>query len=100
MSSPSFFAPATRRSVRSAPFSAATAATSAVGSIASAAVMPTPLARSRLEAKQASGVFTEDLALLALVQVVARADGRDGVRILRIEVRIVARHQDVVFPNL
>src|SRR5262249_19454575 len=96
MSSPSCFAPAIRRAPRSLPLSAATALTSAVGSIASAPA----LARSRLKAQQASRVLTEDLRLLALVDVVARAQGGDGVRVLRVEVRIVARHEDVVLAQL
>src|SRR5882672_2843607 len=96
MSSPSCFAPAIRRAARSPPLSAATALTSGVGSIASAPA----LARSRLEAQQASRVLTEDLRLLALVEVLARADRRDRVRVLRVEVRIVARHEDVVLAEL
>src|SRR5438874_1179614 len=84
-----------RRAVRSAPCSAASAATSAEGSAASAAP-----ARRTLNAKQASRVFTEDLRFLPLAQVLARADRRDGVRVLRVEVRIVARHQDVILAEL
>src|SRR5438094_6112880 len=84
-----------RRAVRSAPLSAATALTSGEGSTANARA-----ARKRLKAKQASCVFTEDLGLLALADVFARADGRHGVRVFRVEVRIVARHQDVVLAEL
>src|SRR5207302_10808899 len=84
-----------RRAVRSAPLSAATALTSGEGSTANVRA-----ARKRLKAKQASRIFAEDLGLLALVDVLARADRRDGVRILRVEVRVVARHQDVVLAEL
>src|SRR6185369_10564557 len=73
----------------------ATASTPGSGSTAAAAA-----ARRQLQAKQASRVLTEDLRLLALVQVPARADGRDGVRIFRIEMGIVARHQDVVLAEI
>src|SRR5438045_3230517 len=96
MSSPSFCAPAISRAVRSAPLYAASAATPGEGSTASAAT----LARTRLKAEQARRIFTEDSRLLALVEVVAGADRRDGMRVLGIEVRIVACHKNVVFTEL
>src|SRR6266850_8126383 len=96
MSSPSFFAPASRRSVRSAPLYDAMAATAAVGSTASAGAAPT----RRLKPQQASRIFAQDLVLLPRGQVLAGANRGDGVRIFGIEVRIVARHEDMVLPEL
>src|SRR3954469_21279146 len=96
MSSPSFCAPAARRAVRSAPWYAASAATPGDGSTASAVM----LARTRLKAEQARRIFTEDFRLLALVEVVAGADRRDGMRVLGVEVRIVACHENVVVAKL
>src|SRR5438477_8847091 len=96
MSSPSFSAPAIRRAVRSLPLYAASAATPGEGSTASAVM----LARTRLKAEQARRIFTEDFRLLALVEVEAGTDRGDGMRVLGVEVRIVARHKNVVFAEL
>src|SRR6185503_14701855 len=57
-------------------------------------------ARRRLKTEQASRIFAQDLVLLPRAQVLARANRRDGVRILGIEMRIVARHEDPVLPEL
>src|SRR5438067_5148462 len=96
MSSPSFCAPATRRSVRSAPLYTASAATPADGSTASAAT----LARTRLKAQQARRIVSKDLRFLSLIDVRACADRRHGMRVLGVEVRIVARHKNVIFAEL
>src|SRR2546429_3799863 len=90
ISSPSFFALATRRAVRSGPEYAATAATPGVGSTPNAGS-----ARRTLKTKQVRRIFAKDLVLLASAEILAPADARYGMRELRIEVRIVARHEDM-----
>src|SRR6266700_4236887 len=97
------------RSVRSAPWEEATARTPGVGStakLAGATAKPSRTrkrrgtAAKRLEPKQARRVLAEDLVLLPPGEILARADARDRVRKLRVEVRIVARHEDVILAQL
>src|SRR5207249_10511388 len=57
-------------------------------------------ARRTLKTKQLSRIFAQDLVLLPLGEILARADGGDSVRKLRVEVRIVARHEDVILSEL
>src|SRR2546422_8532538 len=95
ISSPSFFAPAIRRAVRSGPEYAATAATPGVGSTPNAGS-----ARRTLKTKQVSRIFAQDLVLLPGGEILALADAGDRVRVLRVEVRIVARHEDAVLAEL
>src|SRR5690349_15996857 len=85
-----------RRAVRSAPFSAATDATAALGSTAAADAATT----SRLKAQQVRRIFAEDFRFLAFIEVRALAERSHRVRVLGIEVRIVARHEDVVLAEL
>src|SRR5712691_4138819 len=98
ISSPSFLAPAIRRSVRSAPRYEATAATPGAGWTANAGAAARPA--RMLKMQQASRIFSEDLVLVPRVEILALAQRRDGMRKLRIEVRIVARHEDVVLAQL
>ncbi len=53
-----------------------------------------------VEIQQPRRVLAEDLVLLTLGEVFARADARDSARKLRVEVRIVARHEYAVLAEL
>src|SRR5205085_11880771 len=52
------------------------------------------------QVQQRLRVLAEDLRLLAFSEVLAAADRRDRVRVFRIEVRIVRRHEDAVLAQL
>src|SRR5712691_3572505 len=109
ISSPSLLAAPIMRSMRSAPWYEATARIPGVGStakLAGATARPSRTtkrsgtAAKRLEPQQARGALAQDLGLLQLGEIFSRADVRDGMRKLRIEVRIVARHEYVIFADL
>src|SRR6267378_4060619 len=87
--------PAIRRAVRSGPEYAATAATPGVGSTPNAGG-----ATRTLKTKQLSRIFAQNLVLLPSGKVLPLADAGDRVRKLRVEVRIIARHEDAVLAEL
>src|SRR5262249_47424084 len=64
------------------------------------AQMITSAARIASEVEQPRGVLAENLILLPRGEIFALADAGHGVRVLRVELRIVRRHQDMVLADL